>query len=398
MLDSNPYRLESAFAQRDPTNSFYEEINISGSDIIIYHDSTGTLTADKVSVWASKYGIATSGSFSISSSYARTASYALNGGGTSLTTGSTYPITSSWALSASTYPFQGDITTLSKPNGINGYSTGKQTAFISGSPYTILNINGHSGYVSDIWMALDTSGDDGSILTIIIDGVTVYNNRYDQFFASLYFRGTWGPSFFDNLYLQNRGGQGSFIPIPFSSSIQISYTPVSNCNAWWCISYHTEVPNTWPYSKNFRTAVNNGVALTVNQTASLIDISSQPRGKLLGIYLFIDSYAQGASPTTAPLEGRLRIYTDGAQSYESSGTEDYFRMAGYFGFVSGSANASPYISLSCKNIDRWGGVRFHIPDEYKFNNALKITWTAGESSVSFTGHVVLSWVVYYYTE
>ncbi len=40
---------------------------------------------------------------SVSSSYALTSSYALNGGGggTTLTTGSTYPITSSWAITAS---------------------------------------------------------------------------------------------------------------------------------------------------------------------------------------------------------------------------------------------------------------------------------------------------------
>jgi hypothetical protein len=38
-----------------------------------------------------------------SSSYASTASYVLNGGGSSLTTGSTYPITSSYALTASSF-------------------------------------------------------------------------------------------------------------------------------------------------------------------------------------------------------------------------------------------------------------------------------------------------------
>jgi hypothetical protein len=74
-LISQPNALESAFIQRDPTNAYYGQINISGSDLIIYHDYTGTLTADKVSVWASHYGIGSSSSSSLSSSYALNASY-----------------------------------------------------------------------------------------------------------------------------------------------------------------------------------------------------------------------------------------------------------------------------------------------------------------------------------
>lgn len=68
-----PNRLESAFFQRDSTNSYYEQVNITGSDLIIYHSSSGEITADKISVWAAKYGIG-GGSSSLSSSYASTAS------------------------------------------------------------------------------------------------------------------------------------------------------------------------------------------------------------------------------------------------------------------------------------------------------------------------------------
>ena len=74
-LISQPNALESAFVQRDPTNSYYGQVNISGSDLIIYHDSTGTLTADKVSVWAAYYAIGSSGSVA-SASYSISASYA----------------------------------------------------------------------------------------------------------------------------------------------------------------------------------------------------------------------------------------------------------------------------------------------------------------------------------
>lgn len=74
-FDTTPSQLESVHIQRDSTNSFYEQINISGSDLIIYHSSSGELTADKISVWAAKYGIGggginPGGSYDISASYA----------------------------------------------------------------------------------------------------------------------------------------------------------------------------------------------------------------------------------------------------------------------------------------------------------------------------------------
>lgn len=54
-FDDTPNKLESAFIQRSEANSVYEQVNISGSDLIFYHSSSGELTADKISVWASQY-------------------------------------------------------------------------------------------------------------------------------------------------------------------------------------------------------------------------------------------------------------------------------------------------------------------------------------------------------
>jgi len=68
-FDNTPNRLDAAFVQRDQSNQYYEQINISGSNLIVYLDETGSLTADKVSVWAAKYSIA-SGGTSLSSSWA----------------------------------------------------------------------------------------------------------------------------------------------------------------------------------------------------------------------------------------------------------------------------------------------------------------------------------------
>ncbi len=56
-LDDAPNKLESVWIQRNPLNQFYEQINVSGSDLIVYHSSSGELQADKISVWADKYGL-----------------------------------------------------------------------------------------------------------------------------------------------------------------------------------------------------------------------------------------------------------------------------------------------------------------------------------------------------
>ena len=62
-------RLESAFFQRDPANGSYHQVNISGSDLIIYHSSSGELTADKISDWVLKYNIGADSKESESASY-----------------------------------------------------------------------------------------------------------------------------------------------------------------------------------------------------------------------------------------------------------------------------------------------------------------------------------------
>lgn len=54
--------------QRNTGNQFYEQINISGSDLIVYHDENGVLQADKIPIFLAKYGF--SGSAAISASWA----------------------------------------------------------------------------------------------------------------------------------------------------------------------------------------------------------------------------------------------------------------------------------------------------------------------------------------
>ena len=114
-LNSQPNALESAFFQRNSTNAYYEQINISGSDLIIYHDSTGKITADKVGVWASYYGIGS--------------------GGSGVVSGGSYNISASWASSSlsASYINGGLSTTVSYIKSIkwNGVITGSMV-FING--------------------------------------------------------------------------------------------------------------------------------------------------------------------------------------------------------------------------------------------------------------------------
>lgn len=118
-LNETPNRLESVFIQRDPTNAYYEQINISGSDLMIYHKEDGTLTADKVSVWVSKYGI----------------------GGSGVTPGGSYDISASWA-SRSLWSIYADSSSWSSESlsSSHVYFNGNRT--IKRSPYTTLNVGG----------------------------------------------------------------------------------------------------------------------------------------------------------------------------------------------------------------------------------------------------------------
>jgi hypothetical protein len=128
-LNDTPNKLESVWIQRNPLNQFYEQVNISGSNLIVYHSSSGELMADRISVFATKYGLGGAAGSQVKVSVTDTTTGYLSGsklfpgnnisfsianpggnealvihssgGGTGLATGSTYPFTSSQALTAS---------------------------------------------------------------------------------------------------------------------------------------------------------------------------------------------------------------------------------------------------------------------------------------------------------
>ena len=120
--DSNPHSKDLVIIQRSDDNSFYEEVHASGSLVIPYLDADGHLNFDTSQSFYSIFPpISAPSNYSISSSWASqslsaswapggtptytsslwgTASWAISASwapdsGTSLTTGSTYPVTSS---------------------------------------------------------------------------------------------------------------------------------------------------------------------------------------------------------------------------------------------------------------------------------------------------------------
>jgi hypothetical protein len=115
-FDDTPNRLEAVFFQRDSANQYYEQINISGSDLIVYLDSDGRITADKVGVFASKYGLTGGGTgsgtsassswashslTSVSASYVISASYAVTASYVQNVPSSSYALTASYSLNGS---------------------------------------------------------------------------------------------------------------------------------------------------------------------------------------------------------------------------------------------------------------------------------------------------------
>ncbi len=84
------------------TASLTYRLELSSSKVINVY-GTGLVWPIDLTVISSSYTAATA-SFAVTSSFALTSSYAMNGGGggTTLTTGSTYPITSSWSNNALT--------------------------------------------------------------------------------------------------------------------------------------------------------------------------------------------------------------------------------------------------------------------------------------------------------
>lgn len=281
--------------------------------------------------------------------------------------------------------------------GVKGNSKGEVVSLANGSTQTLLNISG-AGYVDFMWLGVPYGG----TLTITIDGVTTYNDQVQRFFAGEYLdsQAAFAARWFS---FNQPSGMQTFLPIPFGSSIVISITNNSGSTKtiYWEVTYQTSVPVTsWNYTKKLYAVSGVASGIAAYATTTLCNLTGLNRGRLAGIYLNYDGFPGNATPRTAPLEGNVKIYLDGAGSptVESSGTEDYFAMSDYFNGFSQGANSGD-IGLTIKTTDTYAAYRIHDRDPIAFANALKVTWDNGNSSeATFTGTSRLAWCVWYYTE
>lgn len=294
---------------------------------------------------------------------------------------------------------------ITGPIGIKGQFGQKAVACNASATIDLLPLTSGSGYVDDIWLAIYQGGlinvyIDGemspsiSIPTWALTGNAYYTERpavATPWFAS---NGTGGAS----------GGLGLklSLPIPFSTSIQIQYenNTGTNVTVWSMISYQLGVPNIYPYTKKLFVVpnLNLGGASPVDTVLTFLNISPGTPGRLAGFFWIADPASGSASPGTGPLEGKFKIYVDGAMSptYQSSGSEDMFGMAGYFSGYSSPVIAGDY-GLLQKGSSTYEAYRFFIKDPIVFQSSLKITWNVGDSSaVNFTGNCYASFCVFYY--
>jgi hypothetical protein len=140
----------------------------------------------------------------------------------------------------------------------------------------------------------------------------------------------------------------------------------------------------------------------------MLSISPGKRGKLFGYGWLYDAWPGQVNPTTAPLEGAFKMYLDGSTvpNYETGGSEDEFGMGWYFnhattfGIRDSLAPTNGDVVLTVQNPNwTWGAHRFFINDPITFENALRFSWTCGNTSVlPFSGTCTLRSTVYYYTE
>ena len=142
-----PNKLDAVFQQRDVGNTRFVERVISGSGLIIQTNAGGVLVGSSTlqvstisgsAITASGIFIPSTGTLTATTSsiglMIGTASYALNalGGGTKLFTGSTYPITASYAKNGGTKLYTGSTYPITASYAKNG-----GTKLYTGSLYPI---------------------------------------------------------------------------------------------------------------------------------------------------------------------------------------------------------------------------------------------------------------------
>lgn len=307
-----------------------------------------------------------------------------------------------------------DILSPSKPAGIIGTEVHKNLTITNGSTTDILATKNGTGYISELFLA--SSGYNTEvIITVDGEGTPSIDTVLPYLLGEPYVDTQPG---FNGTYLSgsnNGAGNpgGTFrIPIPFASSVRVQVknsTPSGSIVISSYVVYHTGISDTWAYTQRLKVAPTAGASVSGNTEITLLNVTPNKSGRLLGIGWLYDGTVGSVSPATAPLEGAFKIYIDGASSANitTSGTEDFFGMGWYFQhfttFGSGSTatiapgNGDNILTANTGSI--FGGQRFFTRDPITFTSGLKISWTCGNTSaVSFSGTCAYGSTIYYYQE
>jgi hypothetical protein len=166
---SASYSLSSSFATNAVTATTAGTATSATSATSASYSLSSSYSINSTTATSSSFASTASYNLnSVSSSYSLTASYALNGGsgGTTLTTGSTYPITSSWAINATTASY-----------ALNSAGGGGSISYITGSPviaqYIVVSGSGTTQYT------LTQSVSNTAHLLVSVNGVVQnYSSSY----------------------------------------------------------------------------------------------------------------------------------------------------------------------------------------------------------------------------
>ena len=308
---------------------------------------------------------------------------------------------------------QADILNDSRPPGVVGQEVHKNLAILAGATATILSTVSGSGYVSELFIASNKYTTE-VIVTVDGEGTPQIDANIADLVGDNYVDSQ--PAFFGNWISGSNGTAGNpagtlRIPIPFSSSvlIQVKNNAVATATITSHVIYHTGITDNWPLTQHLHLAVVGASGITANTETDMLNVSAIKPGKLMGFGWIYDGFPGSVMPATAGLEGAFKVYVDGSgtPSLATGGSEDLFGMPFYFAntgaFGTGVNNtlapSSTDIALTVKTSVTWGAQRFFVKDPIPFTNALRVTWTCGNTAaVGFTGTCTLKSSVYYYTQ
>jgi hypothetical protein len=306
-----------------------------------------------------------------------------------------------------------DIFSSSKPAGVMGTYYGSQTLGAGATGTLLATVTG-SGYVSEIFVAVNQSP---IAITVTVDGeatpsISAYSVQTFLGDGLCDISPSWGGKWIrgGNNGANNCGGLFR-IPIPFSSSIliQAKNNSANTVGIASYVVYHTGITDNWIYTQRLYNSEAYVAGMAEDTEGTILDVTPNKRGRLVGVGWIYDGAPGGASPSTGPLEGPFKIYIDGSgtAAYRTSGSEDFFGMPWYFqhlnNFGSGNnttlAPSSEDIALTFDAPPTFGAQRFFIQDPIVFNTGIKMTWTCGVTArVSFSGTCLLFAQAWYYTE